>query len=88
VLTQRFKKALTVEGEVNVNGEILSPTEMRKISVFVQQFDIFYGSMTVREYLVFCAQLRMGSQFTHDDKMAKVEEVITKVRCLHPILIT
>lgn len=79
VLTQRFKKSLKIEGEVNVNGEILGPTEMQTMSAFVQQFDLFMGSMTVREHLAFSAHLRMGRDVSSAEKMEKVDELIEKV---------
>lgn len=79
-LTQRFK-SLRVEGEINVNGDILSVSQMNKISAFVQQFDLFMGSMTVHECLLFTAHLRMGRGFTGAQRREKVEEVIEKV-CL------
>jgi len=79
VLTQRNKRSLQIEGEVSINGEAVGSEDVRKISAFVQQFDLFLGSMTVREHLVFCAHLRMGREFTTAERMEKVDQVIGKM---------
>ena len=48
---------------------------MTKISAYVQQDDIFIGSMTVYEHLVFQAALRMSKE-TKDFRMKRVQEVM------------
>ena len=52
VLTCRNLRKLIVEGEVLVNGEIVG-SNMTRISAYVQQDDLFIGTLTVREHLVF-----------------------------------
>lgn len=65
------------------------------MSAFVQQHDMFVGTLTVREHLRFMvryhtltnlfvedyqAMLRMGSSYTSWEREARIEEVIKKVR--------
>ena len=54
VLNFRNRGQLKVEGEVCVNGQLInSIDEIASISGYVQQDDLFVGSLTVRENLIF-----------------------------------
>jgi ABC-type multidrug transport system ATPase subunit len=54
VLNFRNRGMLKVEGEVRVNGHLIqSIEEIASISGYVQQDDLFVGSLTVRENLIF-----------------------------------
>jgi len=59
ILNFRNRTGLTVRGEVMINGHIVDQKEMSSNSVFVQQADVFVGTLTVREHLNFHAKLRM-----------------------------
>ena len=48
------------------------------MSSYVQQADIFMGAVTVREHLIFSARLRMGRRFSDAEKIARVDQVISK----------
>lgn len=52
VLTSRNLQKLVVDGEVLVNGESVG-SSMTRISAYVQQDDLFIGTLKVREHLVF-----------------------------------
>lgn len=52
VLTCRNLRKLIIEGEVLVNGEVVG-SQLSKISAYVQQDDLFIGTLRVREHLVF-----------------------------------
>ena len=52
VLTRRNLGQLNVSGQVLVNGEELGD-DIASISTYIQQDDLFIGTMTVREYLAF-----------------------------------
>ncbi|PVD37705.1 hypothetical protein C0Q70_00305 [Pomacea canaliculata] len=66
VLTCRNLKSYVLQGEVKVNGVSLG-SSIRNISGYVQQDDLFIGTLTVRETLRFrmglskCAQTQVGS---------------------------
>ncbi|PIC41312.1 hypothetical protein B9Z55_008774 [Caenorhabditis nigoni] len=58
ILTGRNLKNMETEGEVIVNNRNMTPNEMKKLSAYVQQDDVFIGMLTVRETLLFAAKLR------------------------------
>lgn len=52
-LTFLSSSHVTVTGERAVNGYPIGPTTLTSISAYVQQDDLFIGTLTVREHLVF-----------------------------------
>ncbi|PIO75385.1 ABC transporter, ATP-binding protein [Teladorsagia circumcincta] len=50
--------------------------DMRKISAYVQQEDLFISNVTVQEHLMFAARLRMHVKKTEDERKSMVEDVI------------
>jgi len=78
VLNRTGTKNLEVSGTINVNGETVSPTVMSRISGFVQQEDLFMGTLRVKEHLKFHANLRMKGR-TKAEKQEKIEWVMQKV---------
>ncbi|KHJ89732.1 ABC transporter, ATP-binding protein [Oesophagostomum dentatum] len=79
VLTSRNLAGLDVQGIVTVDGRRVNKWKIREISAFVQQHDMFIGTMTVHEHLRFMARLRMGSHYTKMEQELRVEEVIRKM---------
>ncbi|CAI4230340.1 unnamed protein product [Auanema sp. JU1783] len=79
VLTSRNLGALDVQGTVLLNGQRANKWTIRELSAFVQQHDMFVGTLTVREHLQFMAKLRMGSMHTSWERNARVEEVIQQM---------
>ncbi|VDM82203.1 unnamed protein product [Strongylus vulgaris] len=53
VLTSRNLTGLDVDGKVTVDGRSISRWKFKEISAFVQQNDMFIGTMTAREHLLF-----------------------------------
>lgn len=78
ILTCRNLRKLVVDGEVLVNGENVGAS-MTRISAYVQQDDLFIGTLTVREHLVFQALLRMDKHLTYKERMRRVDEVILEL---------
>ncbi|WKX95292.1 hypothetical protein Q1695_012052 [Nippostrongylus brasiliensis] len=76
ILAFQSSKEVESKGAVIVNGKVVTKLEMRHMSAYVQQIDLFCGTLTVREQLIYSALLRMGSQYSYSEKMDKVEEVI------------
>lgn len=70
---------LKFAGDVRVNGELISAKNMPLISAFVQQQDLFIGTLTVYEHLRFQAYLRMGSQYSDAERERRVEEVMAEL---------
>ncbi|KAG1696984.1 Protein white [Nymphon striatum] len=75
VLTQRNKGGLEVSGSVFANGQSTGKS-LISLSAYVQQDDLMFPNLTVREHLEFQARLRMNQRYTYKEKMQRVEEVI------------
>jgi ABC-type multidrug transport system ATPase subunit len=57
VLTNRNRGTLISEGDIRVNGMAVDKTQIANISAYVQQDDLFIGTLTVREHLTFRVSL-------------------------------
>ncbi|CAD6187882.1 unnamed protein product [Caenorhabditis auriculariae] len=79
VLTSRNLANLEIQGSIMVDGHRASKWQVREISAFVQQDDMFVGTMTPREHLRFMARLRMGGRFTRHERELRVEDTITQM---------
>ncbi|ETS76917.1 hypothetical protein PFICI_10791 [Pestalotiopsis fici W106-1] len=75
VLADRVTMGI-VSGDMRVNDKIRDASFQRKTG-YVQQQDIHLHTSTVREALNFSAILRQPSQYTHDEKLAYVDTVIS-----------
>lgn len=53
VLNFHKKKNLKVTGKIKINGKEIDGSQMGLISSYIQQEDLFYGTLTVREHLIF-----------------------------------
>ncbi|KAG8177288.1 hypothetical protein JTE90_029424 [Oedothorax gibbosus] len=78
VLTNRNLRRLNVEGEVLVNGQNVGKS-ISRMSAYVQQDDLFIGTLKVREHLIFQALLRMDENISYEDRMQRVDEVILEL---------
>ena len=61
-----------------INGHLVDQKQMSDNSVFVQQADIFVGTLTVKEHLTFHAKLRMKHNSTDEIKQ-RVEDVMVQM---------
>uniref|UniRef100_A0A914RJ05 ABC transporter domain-containing protein n=1 Tax=Parascaris equorum TaxID=6256 RepID=A0A914RJ05_PAREQ len=52
-LTGIDRADVNVTGVVTINGEELRSADMRRVSAYVQQADLFIGTLTVKEQLQF-----------------------------------
>ncbi|CAL2032003.1 unnamed protein product [Caenorhabditis brenneri] len=62
-------------GDVTVNGKKITKQKMRQMCAYVQQVDLFCGTLTVREQLTYTAGMRMKN-CTAEEKMNRVESVL------------
>ncbi|GIY38002.1 protein white [Caerostris extrusa] len=88
VLTNRNLRLLRVDGEVLVNGQNFGESIARH-SAYVQQDDLFVGTLTVREHLIFQAMLRMDKHLTYEERMKRVGEVILEMgltKCANTVI--
>lgn len=59
-----------------INGVPVDSVQLRSQCAYVQQDDLFIGSLTVQEHLIFQAMLRLGRGVSYQEKLARVDEVI------------
>lgn len=76
VLTFRNRGKLKIDGDIRVNGVPVGKSKIANISTYVQQDDLFVGTMTVREQLTFRAMLRMDKRKHAHERLQKVDEVL------------
>ncbi|KAL6738496.1 hypothetical protein Aduo_012038 [Ancylostoma duodenale] len=74
-LLHRNLQGLIVEGEVLVNGQKIG-SAVTSVSAYVQQEDIFVGTLTVREHLMIMAMLKLPSSFSNSMRVARVEQAV------------
>ena len=77
-LAQRIDKS-SLEGSITLNGQEVDPELLRNISAYVMQDDLLFPMLTVKETLMFAANVRLPASH---GKEAKVERVNTMIRQL------
>jgi ATP-binding cassette, subfamily G (WHITE), eye pigment precursor transporter len=66
-----------ITGDIKVNGRCIKRAEdIASISGYVQQDDLFIGTLTVREHLEFQVMLRLTDSITKEQKLERVEQVL------------
>ncbi|KAI9003965.1 P-loop containing nucleoside triphosphate hydrolase protein [Hyaloraphidium curvatum] len=70
----------TQTGRVLLNGRKRERASWKKTAGYVEQEDIGFAELTVKETLTYAARLRMpSSQFTKEQKLARVDEIIREL---------
>lgn len=67
----------------------MTPEQLRSKCAYVQQDDLFIGSLTTKEHLIFQAMLRMGRGVTYQQKLIRVNEVLNELslrKCANTII--
>jgi len=62
-------------GQITFNGEPVTRHTRRKIS-YVQQQDVFFSNLTLRESLTFTAYLRLPQKMPKELKLRRLQEVV------------
>ena len=78
-LTFRNTGMLKVKGARLLNGAPIKTDRLARISGYVQQEDLFIGTLKVEEVLRFQALLRMDKHFNYEQRMERVEQVIQEL---------
>lgn len=68
VLAGMHSGMATVDGTISVNGDVADGNTMRRISGFVHQEDVILETMTVREALMFAAELKLPREMSRSEK--------------------
>ncbi|WKY00767.1 hypothetical protein Q1695_015082 [Nippostrongylus brasiliensis] len=79
ILTQRRNWGLHVYGDISINDMLLEDGDMKALSAYVQQEDLFSSQVTVEEQLMFAARLRMPANKTDEERRASVENAIQEM---------
>lgn len=88
VLSYQNMDKLEVNGDITINGKNIK-SKIKSLSAYVQQQDLFIGTLTVKEHLTFQALLRMGKQYTTEQKKQRVKEVMNQLglmKCSNTII--
>ena len=67
---------VVVDGEIRINGRLIDRS-FCDMSGYVYQDDIFVGSLTAREHLLFTARLKMSGNWTVHEQNLRVQELLT-----------
>lgn len=76
-------KSGKISGEVLVDGRHVRASELRRFVGFVDQEDVLPSTQTIREALVFSAQLKLPESVTMAEKNQRVDEVLELLRLEH-----
>lgn len=81
LLAGRLQNAskMDIGGEVLINDEPIDFASFRKASAYVTQEDSLPPTETVRECLMFSAQLRLPSQLTRAERTKRVDSIIDEL---------
>ncbi|XP_043270410.1 pleiotropic drug resistance protein TUR2-like [Venturia canescens] len=78
-LTFRPARGITVSGMMAANGQRVSPSVLISRTAYVQQDDLFVGTLTVKEHLLFQAMVRMDRNIPYRQRLKRVNEVISEL---------
>ncbi|KNC98891.1 uncharacterized protein SPPG_05858 [Spizellomyces punctatus DAOM BR117] len=74
----------TPTGVILANGRIREKRTWKRLVGYVEQEDLMYENLTVRETLTTAALLRLpNSRYTKDQKLARVDEVLAELGLTH-----
>nr|QEO19116.1 white [Limnogonus franciscanus] len=85
----RSGAGVEVSGYRALNGVPVDRNTLAALSAYVQQDDLFIGTLTVREHLIFQALVRMDRHIPYETRMCRVEEVISELtltKCQNTII--
>ena len=82
VLTFRCNSDIHVSGNIAVNGNKVNSGILASRMAYVQQDDLFIGTLTVKEHLTFQALVRMDKEIPYHHRIRRVNEVISEVQKL------
>ncbi|CAH2074508.1 unnamed protein product, partial [Iphiclides podalirius] len=78
-LTFRTPSGVVSSGTRALNGQPATPEALTALSAYVQQQDLFIGTLTVKEHLIFQALVRMDRHIPYAQRMRRVQEVIQEL---------
>ncbi|KAG8037763.1 hypothetical protein G9C98_005974 [Cotesia typhae] len=88
-LTFRSGRGITVSGTMAANGRRVTSSVLTSRTAYVQQDDLFVGTLTVREHLLFQAMVRMDRHIPYRQRVERVNDVISELaltKCRNTII--
>uniref|UniRef100_A0AC34F7T3 ABC transporter domain-containing protein n=1 Tax=Panagrolaimus sp. ES5 TaxID=591445 RepID=A0AC34F7T3_9BILA len=76
ILTQRNLDTVSTSGVIKINDVEVGQSNLRKLSAYAQQDDLFIGTMTVKEHLTFTALMKMGKHYSSRQREKRVRLVM------------
>ncbi len=76
-------KSGKISGEILINGQRLANPKFRSICGFVDQEDLLVSTLTVRECLLFSANLRLPESYTSKQKNEIVDKTLELLGLQH-----
>ncbi|KAJ2651813.1 hypothetical protein GGH99_007625, partial [Coemansia sp. RSA 1285] len=71
-------------GNIRFNGTKRNPREFKRMLAYVEQEDLMYATLTVKETLTVSAKLRLPNEkFTDREKKSRVDEIMRQLRLSH-----
>ena len=80
VITYRCRSDMVVTGKVSLNGQKTNSRSLKSRMAYLQQDDLFIGTLTVKEHLMFQSMVRMDREIPYNQRIRRVNEVISEVR--------
>lgn len=87
VLAETISKNMQVTGQVLIDNETSS--NINNFSSFIQQDDLFIGTLTTKEHLLIQAELRMGTTTTEKERIDRVENIMKSlglIKCQNTLI--
>ncbi|KAJ1560947.1 hypothetical protein HK405_005440 [Cladochytrium tenue] len=82
LLAGKTKSGVTA-GAVTVGGEVATSDQLRELVGYVDQEDLLLSTMTVRETLLFSAELRLPESTTAAQRASRVDAVLADLGLTH-----
>ena len=73
------KTSGAIDGEVLFAGQKLAPGALRNLTGYVEQFDTLIGELSVKQMLMYTAELKLPPATSRAAKEERVQRVITKL---------
>jgi ABC-type multidrug transport system ATPase subunit len=71
---------LRVSGDIRINGRLVETVEeISSFSGYVQQDDLFIGSLRVKEHLTFQAMLKMARETSKREREERIKDILIYV---------
>jgi ABC-type multidrug transport system ATPase subunit len=73
-------KEASMSGTIMLNGQVVDPRDLKKVTAFVFQDDVIMETMTVREAIEMSALLRLPKSITRAERKKKVDALLRELQ--------